>query len=188
MRRNIKEFFVKLWNETAVKVLAGTLAAIILGGLALFVPVPRDLLWKLINALALRVQVPAWGILLLALLLIATIVHWLSFFSRPDYVRKYTQDEMDSILWRWRYDKNVITDLRPFCAKGDCDTELMLTEKGNGAEVGVALDYVGTLVYCTGCNSSFVITNAFNLPDHARRKIEKKFRDGSWKNDVKRIS
>jgi hypothetical protein len=153
-----------------------------------------------------RVSIPAWS---LGFSLLAVLFWLFSVLRRlriPAHIRKYHEDEFDGILWRWNYTDGKISELTPFCAKSHCGTELHLFEvrRSDGGNYPVDRTFTvssrqlhppkaksnnlppemsifhGTVIYCTSCNKSFGIKNAFDLPDHVRRKIEKKIRDKEW--------
>lgn len=166
----MKEFFNKVLKDALPKIVA----AIVVAALALLVPPIRVMLFT-------PLEVPAWMLLLSLLAAGLGLAHLIREKIGPRHERLYREEEIDGIVWRWDYQNGAVSHLRGFCAKPGCDTELMLTEQEGSAESGVR-SFRGTTIYCTACNSSFGITNAMNLPDHERRKIEKRIRDGSWKD------
>lgn len=171
----MKAFFSKLLHDT----LARVLAALAVAGLALLLPGVR-------SVLGATLEVPAWVLLVAFLCAGLGLAHVLVGKVVPRHEREYREDEIDGIIWRWRYKDGALSDLRGFCAKAGCDTELMLQVHEGSVESGTR-SFRGTTYYCTSCNATKGITNAMDLPDHERRKIEKKIRDGSWKKTAAKI-
>ena len=168
----MKDFTLKTLKEALPKIVS----AILLAVLALCVPPARKILFT-------PLEVPAWVLLSSLLAAGFGLAHLIADKVGPVHERRYKEEEIDGILWRWSYKDGIVSDLRSFCAKKCCDTELMLTEDEGSFDSGTT-SFRGTKIYCTSCNSTWGISNAMNLPDHERRKIEKRIRDGSWKNVV----
>lgn len=99
-----------------------------------------------------------------------------AFFIKYPFLSKFREGKYDNILWRWGWKNKyvILKSMKPHCLS--CDTELLISEKHNGYGA------IYTEIYCTMCNSFFMINNLENIYDHVRRKIESDARTGRWKN------
>ena len=165
------------WRDVYIEMVAA--------GVILLFGILASNVWSWLAAIYVRpVSVPLWVLLVLGasmLFWILSVVHRLRISAHE---RLYRSEVINDILWDWTYRAGRVTGLIPFCIEAGCGTELILTEVHQPDHNG----FRGTTIFCTHCNKAFGIGNAFNLPDHERRKIEKKIRDGTWEQPPKKAS
>ena len=130
------------------------------------------------------VIIPRWWYWLLCVILVgvmgvAIVAAWRSTFGEG--FRKYSVDEFDGILWRWRWSKSAYKEtepyrITPYCLK--CD--LGLEKNGGGVNLGPGRS--PSLLYeCSKCLG----LHDYIATDRIKERIMKAVRDGTWKKRIK---
>lgn len=175
----------KIWHDP---VWSKVIAAAILGLFSLgyfldFLPVA----WGWIKAACLFFigTTPVWNWLLIPWG-IATVAYssWLALKAYADWRkpwRKYTQDVLHNLRWRWQYDrKGKVTNLKCHCRR--CDFEIVPSRPTLNGRISFI---------CNSCNSNFQPSNLgqdWNNQDWQSiitREIYKKIISGEWSQTVK---
>jgi hypothetical protein len=146
--------------------------------------------WKLITAswhyLLSSVPVPRWLLGLLILLSLVTLLRAMLLLFKSEGVdeptwQSYTQDEFFGIVWRWD-NEFLPSSIRPYCPR--CDT-LLVYFGYSGSNFTSS-----TLFSCETCRSE--IANLEGNYDYivakVGRQIDRKMRNGEWKDVVVRTS
>ena len=172
-------------NGVIVAVIGGVILAI-LG--ELWPPVKVVITWALGKALAFvellgeNYSVPGWGVLILALLALVSIVRFfvaLRINPTPPH-SGYVEDIIFQVKWRWSWAGGAISNLWCFCPT--CDSELVYDD--SSARSLYSLDGVKTLFICEHCNGSVMTSIDGGGKDYAlgavQREIRRKVRTSEY--------
>jgi len=132
--------------------------------------------WEVPYVLKAGVTIPYGVLILLLSLTTVAITHLCLTFRKPVWVRKYTSDVINDVLWKWSYDGQYrVRNLKPFCRR--CGTAVDITtgvDQQNG-------NRPFTQIYCPNCNNAFQITGTNKLVEsHILPKIDRQISSGEW--------
>lgn len=161
------------------QVIAGLILATIIGGLSLIPNVFRwvaDISSRFWNHLIRTSELPHWGLYLLALMSLQTLIYWIivALKSKGPNVADYNQDTFLGLKWRWSYVSGCPTGAWAFCPH--CDTVLVYSENSSFDPVH------RTTLTCETCNRIMLEHegNKDYLVEKVHRQIDRKMRNGEW--------
>lgn len=181
--------FKRIWSDP---VWSGVIGSAIFVGLSAFIVYLLDWTPRLgamvSSAWAYMLSdavVPTWGVALLGVLAIPTLVLavvllWVNRPSRPstpDWM-DYRKDRFFGLEWRWRYSGSQVDGLRSFCPQ--CDFELFPVDTSYFATVP-RFTYL-----CDSCGTKLeeFEGEVDELESKVERFIHQKLRNGQWKGTV----
>ena len=124
MEERIKSFFHKPWT---IQIIGGVICGIIVLIISREHLTLISAIIAIINFISSSILIPIWLIVFLLILPFLTWGLWHYVLCRPPFL-SYTNDIIDSILWRWKYIKSStksryeISDLKCHCI--ECEREL----------------------------------------------------------------
>jgi len=136
-------------------------------------------LWQTLSAVY---EVPLWLCILAWTPVIAWIVFLIGRYRIRAYERKFTELEIDGLIWKWQYENHLPTKPIPYCPRRPngtiCKTELIVRHDP---------ETLITNFRCPACNND-PHPGIFGTPDVADeefRKIKSHIENGSWKARLK---
>ena len=127
---------------------------------------------------------PLWLILIISIfasIYIAKLLLSIKFKSKPEYTT-YTQDFIYGTNWKWKWEKEEISDIQCYCPK--CDAILIYDDTSSNTK---HTELSKTDFICENCNSNIVTTIHGGNKNYAinavKREIERRIRTDEYKKD-----
>ncbi len=127
---------------------------------------------------------PLWLILIISIfasIYIAKLLLSIKFKSKPEYTA-YTQDFIYGTNWKWKWEKEEISDIQCYCPK--CDAILIYDDTLSNIK---HTELSKTDFICENCNSNIVTTIHGGNKNYAinavKREIERRIRTDEYKKD-----
>ena len=127
---------------------------------------------------------PLWLILIISIfasVYIAKLLLSIKFKSKPEYTA-YTQDFIYGTNWKWKWEKEEISDIQCYCPK--CDAILIYDDTLSNIK---HTELSKTDFICENCNSNIVTTIHGGNKNYAinavKREIERRIRTDEYKKD-----
>ena len=125
---------------------------------------------------------PLWLILIISIfasIYIAKLLLSIKFKSKPKYTA-YTQDFIYGTNWKWKWEKEEISDIQCYCPK--CDAILIYDDTLSNIK---HTELSKTDFICENCNSNIVTTIHGGNKNYAinavKREIERRIRTDEYK-------
>lgn len=125
---------------------------------------------------------PLWLILIISIfasIYIAKLLLSIKFKSKPEYTA-YTQDFIYGTNWKWKWEKEEISDIQCYCPK--CDAILIYDDTLSNIK---HTELSKTDFICENCNSNIVTTIHGGNKNYAinavKREIERRIRTDEYK-------
>ena len=171
----------RILSASLPEIIGGIVVAALLAVVGLL-SMPWAALWQ---TLATEYIVPLWLCILAWLPLGAWIVFITYRYKARAVERQFTAAQFDGIIWKWRYVSHAPTLPVAFCAQERparyrCNTKLMITADQASRT---------THFSCVNCNkvvkSIVGQSEAPDIADHERRKVEAAIENGEWRTIAK---
>lgn len=170
-------------SSVSSQVAAGLIVAAIIGALSF---IPGVFKWVADASTALWSHLiatsgfPNWGLYLLALMSIQTLVYWIHLVIKPKgpNVAAYNHDTFLGLKWRWSYISGLPSGAWAFCPQ--CDTMLVYSENSRFDPNHQ------TALTCETCNRVMLQHEGDKdyLVQKIHRQIDRKVRNGEWLDAV----
>ncbi len=171
------------------------IGALVTAGASALIPVVREWLWSGFQAvgagfaycwslLVAVYPVPGWLILIGVTLIAPVLLSIIRNMRKPEvkeltWLDLYTEDRIESVVWRWHYVGSQIMGTAPYCPS--CEAHLVYSEQ---YDRGWPRTVNRTEFHCEHCG---VVRTSIN-GDHdyaiakVEREIDRRIRTGEWKH------
>jgi hypothetical protein len=127
---------------------------------------------------------PLWLILIVSIfasIYVAKLLLSIQLKSKPEYTT-YTQDSIYGTNWKWKWEKEEISNIQCYCPK--CDAILIYDDTSSNTK---HTELSKTDFICENCNSNIITTIHGGNKNYAinavKREIERRIRTAEYKKD-----